>query len=152
MPLDTRSSRGFASWRWSACSSPTSPTSLASAPPPQISASHTTIRPGDTVAFVLSGVAPDRRIFWQFTTSDLAPIAFVPVVVDPGGEAQTAIDTHRTVIRIVRIGQPTRFIAEAWSIPGFSDNPPAGLDRKPRHRRPSLAQRWVQGRSGTLER
>ena len=109
-----------------ACSSPTSP-SPAAALPPQISASHTTIRPGDTVAFVLSGVAPDRRIFWQFTTSDLAPIAFVPVVVDPGGEAQTAIDTHRTVIRIVRIGQPTRFIAEAWSTPGFSDNPPAGL-------------------------
>ena len=110
-----------------ACSSPTSPTSLASTPPPQVSASHTTIRPGDTVAFVLSGVAPDRRIFWQFTTSDLAPIAFVPVVVDPGGEAQTAIDTHRTVIRIVRIGQATRFIAEAWSVPGFSDNPPAAL-------------------------
>ena len=110
-----------------ACSSPTSPTSLASTPPPQIASSHTTIRPGDTVAFVLSGVAPDRRIFWQFTTSDLAPIAFVPVVVDPGGEAQTAIDTHRTVIRIVRIGQPTRFIAEAWSTPGFSDNPPAAL-------------------------
>ena len=109
-----------------ACSSPTAP-SPASSPPPQVAASHTTIRPGDTVAFVLSGIAPDRRIFWQFTTSDLTPIAFVPVVVDPGGEAQTALDTHRTVIRIVRIGQATRFIAEAWSIPGFSDNPPAAL-------------------------
>jgi hypothetical protein len=109
-----------------ACSSPTAP-SPASSPPAQISASHINIRPGDTVAFVLSGVAPDRRIFWQFTTADLAPIAFVPVVIDPAREAQTAVDTHRTVIRIVRIGQPTRFIAEAWSSPGFSDNPPAAL-------------------------
>ena len=110
----------------SACSSPTAP-SPTFGPPPQIATSHSTIRPGDTVAFVLSGAAPDRRIFWQFTTSDLAPIAFVPVVVDHGGETQTALDTQRTVIQIVRVGQPTRLIAEAWSIPGFSDNPPAAL-------------------------
>ena len=108
----------------SGCSSPTAPSPTSA---PQIATSHSTIRPGDTVAFVLSGAAPDRRIFWQFTTSDLAPIAFVPVVVDHGGETQTALDTQRTVIRIVRVGQPTRFIAEAWSIPGFSDNPPAAL-------------------------
>ena len=109
------------------CSSPASPTSPTSAAPPQVSASHTSIRAGDTVAFVLSGAPPDRRILWQFTTSDLAPIAFVPVIVGPAGEAQSAIDTQRTVIRIVRVAQPTRFIAEAWSVPGFSDNPPATL-------------------------
>ena len=109
-----------------ACSSAASPTSPSPAAP-QIAASHTSIRVGDTVAFVLSGAPPDRRVFWQFTTSDLAPIAFVPVVVGPAGESQSALDTHRTVIQIVRIGQPTRFIAEAWSAPGFSDNPPAAL-------------------------
>ena len=110
-----------------ACSSPASPTSPTSAAPPQVTASHTSIRPGDTVAFVLSGAAPDLRVLWQFTTSDLAPIAFVPVAAEPGGEAQLPTDTHRTVLRIVRVAQPTRFIAEAWSIPGFSDNPPAAL-------------------------
>jgi hypothetical protein len=107
-----------------ACSSPTSPTHVI---PPQVFASHSSIRPGDTVAFVLSGAAPERRILWQFTTSDLAPIAFVPVADKFGSEPQSAIDTHQTVVRIVRVAQPTRFIAEAWSIPGFSDNPPAAL-------------------------
>jgi hypothetical protein len=110
-----------------ACSSPTSPTSPTSAAQPQVSASHTTIRPGDTVAFVLSGAAPDRRVLWQFTTSDLSPIAFVPVVAGPGSEVPSAIDTHHAVIRVVLVAQPTRLIAEAWSVPGFSDNPPAAL-------------------------
>ena len=105
------------------CTSPTAPSAVL----PQVSASHTSIRSGDTVAFVLSGAAPDVRVLWQFTTSDLTPITFVPVVVGPVADGQSAIDTQRTVIRIVRIAQPTRFIAEAWSIPGFSDHPPAAL-------------------------
>jgi hypothetical protein len=105
-----------------ACASPTAPT-----PPAEIFATHTAVHPGDTVTFVLAGFATDQRVLWQFTTSDLAPVAFVPVVADPGAEAQTAIDTHRTVVQIVRVGQPTRLIAEAWSVPGFGDNPPAAL-------------------------
>ena len=110
-----------------ACSSPVSPTSPTSAAPPQVSASLTTIRPGDTVTFSLSGFATDRRVLWQFTTSDLAPVAFVPIIAGPGGSSPSPTDTHRTTVQVVRVSQPTRFIAEAWSIPGFSDNPPAAL-------------------------
>ena len=33
----------------------------------------------------------------------------------------------RAVMAEKPVLEPTRFIAEAWSIPGFSDNPPAVL-------------------------
>lgn len=106
-----------------ACSSPTAPTPAV----PHVAASHSVVHPGDTVTFSLSGFAPDRRVLWQFTTSDFAPVAFVPVVAGPTGAAQSATDTHRTTVQVVLVSQPTRLIAEAWSIPGFSDNPPAVL-------------------------
>jgi hypothetical protein len=105
-----------------ACHSPTAPT-----PPAEIFATRTAVRPGDTVTFVLAGFPTDQRILWQFTTSDLTPVAFVPVVADVEGASQAATDTHRTTVRVVRVAQPTRFVAEAWSIPGFGDNPPAAL-------------------------
>jgi len=85
------------------------------------------VHPGDSVTFVLSGHAADQRVFWQFTTSDFTPVAFVPVVANEIGEPLPSTETHRTTVRIVRVTQPTRFIAEAWSVPGFSDNPPATL-------------------------
>ena len=79
------------------------------------------------MTFVLSGHAADQPVFWQFTTSDFTPVAFVPVVASQPGEPLPSTQTHRTTVRIVLVAQPTRFIAEAWSIPGFSDNPPATL-------------------------
>jgi hypothetical protein len=106
-----------------ACSSPTAPTPAA----PHVAASQSVVHPGDSVTFVLSGHAPDRRVFWQFTSSDFTPVAFVPVVTGKTGEPLPPTETHRTTVSIVRISQPTRFIAEAWSVPGFSDNPPAVL-------------------------
>ena len=79
------------------------------------------------MTFTLSGFATDRRVLWQFTTSDLAPVAFVPLIAGPGGSSPSPTDTHRTTVQVVRVSQPTRFIAEAWSSPGFGDNPPAAL-------------------------
>ena len=105
-----------------ACHSPTAPT-----PPAEIFATRTSVHAGDTVTFVLAGFATDRRVLWQFTTADLAPVAFVPVVEGLAGASQAATDTHRTTVRVVRVSQPTRLVAEAWSIPGFGDNPPAAL-------------------------
>jgi hypothetical protein len=107
-----------------ACSrSPTAPTVAAAA----VGASHAVVHAGDTVTFVLTGHTPDQRVFWQFTTSDFTPIAFEPLVASEPGAPQTPTETHRTTIRIVRIPQPTRLTAEAWSVPGFGDNPPARL-------------------------